>query len=732
MRTLLTLLVAAGAAAGCHPSDGFDGCTRFVAPAADADATHDAVQTALGDAQPGDVICFQPGTYALHDEVTLATPNVELRGSRAGRAIFDFSGQRSGANGVAVAADGFLMQHLTVKNSAGQGIRIQKSTGVTLRDVEVTWDAGPMMGNGGYGIYPTECTDVVITQCQVSYASDAGVYVGQSHHIVVDHDETFGNVIGIEIENSDDAEVMHDDSHDNVGGILAFNLPFLPRKGTHRVTIHDNQVHDNNQETFAAPGSIVRQVPAGTGIMVVAADEIEVHHNHVEHNDSIGIGDFSFLLTMDDGWKKDAGYNPYPHDVWIHDNSLAHNGENPRDQAGVIASVLGVDTVEQLVWDGAVDPAATEANAGTCFSHNGAASFRNLDFANSFANSSTDVGPVTCTRAPLGAEGPYAPVPVAPRRPVQPHETLSAYGFFTGPLAQQTPAPGVVPYEVAAPLYADGAGKLRFMVLPAGGKIGFDPTGHWTFPEGTTFIKTFYADDGAGGRKLLETRLEMRLDGAWTLQTYLWDDAQTEATRFVPGRTVTRPDGTPYRVPSSDQCPICHASNAVPVPLGPRTRQLNRDVMLAGQMVNQLDQWAAQGFFATPPPPASTLEHLVDPMGNDALDARARSYLDANCSHCHSMGGTASSTNLRLDLETTDWTQLGVCKGPVSAGPGSGSLMFDVVPGDPAHSIVVYRMSSTEPEVKMPQLPTLTADAAGVQLVSDWIQSLQLPACPAQ
>lgn len=732
MRIIGVICLLGGVAAGgCNKSDGFDGCTTFVAPAGDADANHDAIQTAFSDSQPGDVVCFRGGTFALKDEVALSTPNVELRGSQTSRAVLDFAGQVRGANGVFVDADGFLMQHLTVKNSAGQGIRIQKSLGVTLRDVEVTWDVGPSTENGGYGIYPTEAENVVIEGCKVSYASDAGVYVGQSKHIIVKGNETWGNVIGIEIENSADADVFDNDAHDNVGGILAFSLPFLPRKNCQRVNIHDNKITSNNQKSFAAPGSIVSQVPSGTAVMIVAADDVIVHHNDISRNDSIGVGLFSYLVTQQDDYKQDTKYNPVPHRAWIHDNTLSKNGLDPHDQASTITGLVGVQVAEQLLWDGVKDAADGEANNGNCFSTNGDANYRNLDFEGAFANSTTDIAPITCTRAALVAEGPFPAVPLAAKTPKQPHDKLSEYGFFTGALAAQTPADGVVAYDVAASLFADQSKKLRFLALPAGGKIGFDATGRWTFPDGTAFIKTFYFDEAGGARSLAETRIEMKIAGVWTLQTYLWDAAQAEATRFVAGRTVHRSDGD-YRVPSSDQCKTCHFENDTPVPLGPRTRQLNRDIMQAGVAVNQLDDWAMRGLFATPPPAAATLEKLVDPFGSDALETRARSYLDANCAHCHSMGGTASATNLRLDFATTDWAQLGVCKSPVSAGPGSGQLLYDVVPGDPDHSIVVHRMKSVDPAVKMPQLPTMTSDAAGTSLISQWIQSLQLPACMLQ
>jgi len=321
-----------------------------------------------------------------------------------------------------------------------------------------------------------------------------------------------------------------------------------------------------------------------------------------------------------------------------------------------------------------------------------------------------------------------------------PYQNLSRYGFFSDPVAQ-TPAPGVLPYEVVSVLFADGAGKLRFLVVPPGGQIHFDPSGRWTFPDGTTIIKTFYFDrdlrDPQAGWRLLETRLLMLRGGTWSAYTYIWDDAQTQATRWVAGRTlhVTQvgTDGQPltfdYRVPSTDQCKTCHAQDTVAVPLGPRTRQLNRTHDYGQGPVNQLDAFAQMGLFDSAIPAPSTLDKLSDPAGTDALDRRARSYLDANCAHCHNAAGTASNTGLKLNWETTTPVDLGVCRRPVAAGHGSGNLLFDVVPGQPDQSIVVYRMRSTDPSIKMPQLPTLTSDGFGTQLVSDWIAALPAMTC---
>jgi uncharacterized repeat protein (TIGR03806 family) len=220
----------------------------------------------------------------------------------------------------------------------------------------------------------------------------------------------------------------------------------------------------------------------------------------------------------------------------------------------------------------------------------------------------------------------------------------------------------------------------------------------------------------------------------------VWNAAQTDATRLRTGTHVpVTIDGksVAYRVPNEDQCAECHAKDHHFEPLGPRTEELNRDEddvdADAGASphgaANQIDALAARGLVDGPIPAEAERPRLVDPFGDAALDVRARSYLDANCAHCHRPGGEAASTGLDLRFSNTQTTARGLCKSPVAAGPGAGNHKFDIVPGDPDASIVVYRMSSLAPEIKMPQLPNETVDTRGVALIRAWIASLS-GGCP--
>jgi len=319
-------------------------------------------------------------------------------------------------------------------------------------------------------------------------------------------------------------------------------------------------------------------------------------------------------------------------------------------------------------------------------------------------------------------------------------ENLEALELFEDAV-EQTPAEGVVPYDVNAVLYADEAEKLRFMVVPAGETATYDAMGFWDYPDGTTFVKTFFfyvdARDPGQGRRLLETRIIRRDEGEWTGRTYIWNDAQTKATRYKVGKTLIvdwidangEDHRQPYRVPNDNECKTCHSKSHEFEPLGPRTRQLNRDHEYDGVEQNQIDHLVELGWVSGDTGDVTDRFTLADPYGSDTVERRARSYLDANCSHCHRPGGEAGSTALDLRAEITEPYSLGVCRTPVAAGPGSGGYNYDVVPGAPGESILVFRMESTDPELKMPELPTLTSDLHGTELIRAWIAAMPARAC---
>ncbi|HEX5026429.1 MAG TPA: SO2930 family diheme c-type cytochrome [Agriterribacter sp.] len=312
-------------------------------------------------------------------------------------------------------------------------------------------------------------------------------------------------------------------------------------------------------------------------------------------------------------------------------------------------------------------------------------------------------------------------------------EKLSDYGFFIGKLSDLQPQANVLPYQLTTPLFTDYAVKDRFIVLPAGASIQYTAAGPLDFPDSTIIIKNFAYTNEAHQKIMIETRLLVKdpLDKKWKVMDYLWNAGQSDAVKHIIGARIpitllddnNNKISTVYQVPNTNDCKRCHVKNDVLTPIGPKARNLN--FVLPGQTVNQLAQWASTGIISGLPD-SGKIAQLPDWKDSKrfGLEQRARAYLDVNCAHCHTKGGDAYNTGLFLEYEQTDAHQLGMMKGPVSAGAGAGGLNFDIVPGDAAHSIVAYRMNSVTPGTAMPELARTVIHKEGVKLITDWINHL--------
>lgn len=297
---------------------------------------------------------------------------------------------------------------------------------------------------------------------------------------------------------------------------------------------------------------------------------------------------------------------------------------------------------------------------------------------------------------------------------------LSQYGFFAD-IAKQTPAEGVTPYSIETPLFSDYTTKQRFFALPPGESATWSDHDAFDLPVGTTLIKTF----GYGTDKL-ETRLLIHGAEGWHGSSYVYNGDGSDATLAEAGTVIsasfTDPSGADrtndYVVPNKNQCKNCHAEHDdLVTPLGPKARHLNVGAQLQG-MVDHGQLTGAPAADQWPKDPDA-----LDPT-TGSLDQRARAFLDINCGHCHNPTGQARTSGLYLDAFETDAAKWGLCKPPVATGRGSGGLAFDIVPGQPDQSIVIYRVSATEPEIKMPELGRNLVDAEAVQLLRDWITQM--------
>jgi uncharacterized repeat protein (TIGR03806 family) len=332
---------------------------------------------------------------------------------------------------------------------------------------------------------------------------------------------------------------------------------------------------------------------------------------------------------------------------------------------------------------------------------------------------------------------PYVP-PAGPPAAVFPRK-LSQTGLFAS-TKDHTPAAGVIPYSVNAELWSDGATKQRFMAIPGDAKIVYEamtypqpaPGAHpgWRFPDGTVFVKTF----SLGGKRV-ETRLlvgervlgnEDVGDQVWLGYTYRWNDDQTDADlvekQGLDKKSTVGDREQTWHFPSRTECTLCHTMSAKYV-LGMNTLQANRDHDYGDCVANQLATFDHIGLFTKPlPNPPEKLAKLVDYHdAGQPLDARARSYLHANCSHCHrKWGGGNADFQLLFPLALKD-------TGIANVKPGHGDFEVKdarlLVPGDPDKSLIYLRMNRLGLG-RMPHVASTVIDDEGAKIVRDWIGGL--------
>lgn len=315
--------------------------------------------------------------------------------------------------------------------------------------------------------------------------------------------------------------------------------------------------------------------------------------------------------------------------------------------------------------------------------------------------------------------------------PNDPPKRLSDWGVLKKQGDSLAPVEGSFAYSLRTPLFSDYAEKFRTVWMPDGGQARARGEDVFGFPIGTIISKTFlfHLEDAqlmahedaliADGLRsldtsevrLVETRLLVRAKSGWVAVPYVWNEAQDEAYLNITGEIVKLDVRTPegqletanYLIPSRNQCASCHArrNEGGIHPIGPKA--WNVDVAF----------WREEGWLASD---GALSTHDDIP--------HARRYLDVNCAHCHSEEGAGDTSGLFLDIFETDRIRLGVCKRTIAAGQGTGGRTFDVVPGEPDASILLYRMETNDPAEMMPELGRSLVHETGVALVRDWIAAM--------
>jgi parallel beta-helix repeat protein len=375
-------------------------CSRPALP--EPTAFQKDLQERLLRARPGETVEIPAGRFELTRTITLTgKAGITLRGAGMDRTVLSFKGQTTGAEGLKVSADGFTLEGLTLQDTKGDAFKVERSDGVTVRNVKTEWTRGPHRDNGAYGIYPVQCSNVLIEGAVAIGASDAGIYVGQSQNVIVRRSRAERNVAGFELENTKQGELVDNEAIGNTGGMLVFDLPDLPVQGGRDIRVHRNVIRGNNEPNFAPSGNIVGKVPTGTGVMIMANDSVEVFDNTIEDHRTMNLAVVSYYVTEEK--IKDARYDPFPEGIAVHGNRFAKGGYDPaggsalQSKKVMLALRLRVGTpFPDVVWDGVLRDGAAVKDARLCVRGNGAASFANLDAVHDFANVVRDAAPHDC------------------------------------------------------------------------------------------------------------------------------------------------------------------------------------------------------------------------------------------------------------------------------------------------------------------------------------------------
>ncbi|MDD9895585.1 MAG: hypothetical protein OXU66_12380 [Gammaproteobacteria bacterium] len=328
-------------------------------------------------------------------------------------------------------------------------------------------------------------------------------------------------------------------------------------------------------------------------------------------------------------------------------------------------------------------------------------------------------------------------------------QRLSDWNLFGLSADELIPNSDSLVFRPANQLFTDYAHKLRTLWIPIGAQARL-LNGEIDYPVGTILSKTFYYPTDTSGNllsqsdagesfvdlssnKLIETRLLVRRESSWEAFPYVWNEAQTEAFLRVAGSSTainlksdTGKLDFVYFVPNENQCAGCHVTehpDGDMQPLGAIASQLSASFL---EHESQTRALVARGWLNQEP----AMDAPVSWSDEDAsIEQRAQAYLNIHCGHCHNPNGAADTSALLLDGSNESAIHMGVCKTPVAAGGGAGDMLYSIVPGVPARSILLYRMESSEPDEMMPELGRSLIHQEGIDLIQQWIAEMP-GSCP--
>ena len=304
----------------------------------------ESIQDAVVAASPGAVIKVMPGTYK--ETVYIDKDNITLSGviEQGKYPVLEGEGLRNDA--ILYSGNGVTIENLYITHYKGNGVMGQAGNNFIIRNNYI-------VDTGVYGIFPQLGKNGIVSHNIVSGIEDAAIYVGMSDNVDVVFNQVFESVAGIEIENSRHALVESNYVYNNTGGILAFITPGLPIKTCGDVLIRNNFIVNNNHENFAIPGSLVSNIPSGTGVLIMACDDVVVEGNIITGNNSVGMTFTDFSLAGNAA--NDPDSEPNPNRPKILNNIMQNNGNDPapvvRAALAAMLETTGPDIVDTVGMD---------------------------------------------------------------------------------------------------------------------------------------------------------------------------------------------------------------------------------------------------------------------------------------------------------------------------------------------------------------------------------------------
>jgi parallel beta-helix repeat protein len=351
-------------------------------------------------------ILLKAGDYKFDNLSIAQGKHIKIKGEGFDKTSLDFSSQATGGEGIRVTGVvDFIFSDITIHDSKGDLIKMNKCSKVVVADVHATWKNADST-SGGYAIYPVLCKNVLIENCYVEGSSDAGIYVGQTDSAIVRNCKAAKNVAGCEIENTLHAEVYDNEFYDNTAGFLIFDLPGLSQRGGHTKAYH-NYFHDNNSKNFAKAGSFgttwgVGNAAPGSGVVILAASNIELYDNRIINNNTSSIIIASGFAVDDKAAEKiNENYFPISSNIKIYNNTMQMGDKFPEAVyqhhigkllVGIEEKLKAEDTSRKnmripfIMYDGISKNMLTKQNLSNpdsiCISQQGSNLFVNADFIN--------------------------------------------------------------------------------------------------------------------------------------------------------------------------------------------------------------------------------------------------------------------------------------------------------------------------------------------------------------